>query len=183
MRIIFILLGLALLHSTVLSNDIFEKSSQQKVRGKITSYEKLDGAVIQFDNNNKLSSLIESKKEKSNKIQSNKKMLNPQKFYFHRADTKTYVSTDLKQWRLATDESITESGRVNVVPRKFEITPNPVTDFLNIQGLDGQRFEIYSIFGLKVMEGKSQWKIDVSVLPSGIYIIRTAGYFSKFIKI
>jgi len=182
MKTIYILLALAIMQGTLLSNDIFEDGANKKVRSKIVSYEKLDGTVIQFDNNNKLSSMLESNQEKSNRIQASEKKIKPQKYYYQRADGNTYVSSDLKQWQLASEDNQSELSVV-VSTKKFEITPNPVTDFLNIQGLDGQRYEIYSIFGLKVMEGKSQWKIDVSMLPPGIYIIKTASHFSKFIKI
>ena len=179
MKTIIIIIVIAISFSTANSKDRFE-SSPGKARNKVTSFEKLDGSVINFDKNNKLSNVIETKKVAANHIQSKKRKNSIDKYYYHRANNITYVSNDLKDWKPVSDDHQTES---NTASQKYEITPNPVRDYINVQGLDGENFEIYSIYGLKVMSGTCQWKIDVSILPSGIYIIRTANYFSKFIKL
>jgi hypothetical protein len=70
-----------------------------------------------------------------------------------------------------------------VTDKSIIITPNPVIDYLNIQGLSGQKYEIYSMFGLKVLEGEYHSKIAISNLPSGIYLLKTSQNFNKFIKI
>jgi hypothetical protein len=179
MKTIIIIIVISISFSTANSKDRFE-SSPGKARNKVTSFEKLDGSIINFDKNNKLSSVIETKKVAANRIQSKKRKNYIGKYYYHRANNITYVSNDLKDWKpLSEDNQIVSNSTV----QRYAITPNPVRDYINLQGLDGENFEIYSIFGLKVMNGTCQWKIDVSILPSGIYLIRTADYFSIFIKI
>lgn len=69
----------------------------------------------------------------------------------------------------------------------FEITPNPVYDYLHINGDEIESFQIYNI-GLQLIEPfLSSIPIDVSSLPSGLYIIEILKKdgnkeFTRFIK-
>tara|TARA_B110000046_G_C12996188_1_gene400108 strand:- start:122 stop:697 length:576 start_codon:yes stop_codon:yes gene_type:complete len=62
----------------------------------------------------------------------------------------------------------------------YTIYPNPVTNILTIEGLNGTA-EIYNLTGKKVMDINSSI-IDVSNLPKGEYIIKTGESSSTFIK-
>lgn len=64
------------------------------------------------------------------------------------------------------------------------ISPNPSTDFISIPSLPGERVEIYSQLGVKVLEATTgEENIDVSSLPAGVYFIRSGGIAGKFVKI
>ena len=68
------------------------------------------------------------------------------------------------------------------------VTPNPVVDMLTLRGADalvGSEINVYSIDGqnkLRISEWNGE-SIDVSDLPSGIYIINTQSKNLKFVKL
>ncbi len=56
---------------------------------------------------------------------------------------------------------------------KIQIFPNPVTDFINISGIDnGLSFQIYTIDGRLVKSEMFDSRIDVSKLVSGGYVLK-----------
>lgn len=63
--------------------------------------------------------------------------------------------------------------------------PTIVKDFLvlNSMGLEGQKIEIYSILGYKVIETEFRNLIDIKNLSAGVYTIKIGNLFAKFIKI
>ena len=65
----------------------------------------------------------------------------------------------------------------------FNISPNPVTNFLQINSLQLGRIEIFSAIGTKVIETDWQERIDVSGLSPGMYFVKIGDKVSKFIKI
>lgn len=79
-------------------------------------------------------------------------------------------------------ESITGSSADVIV------TPNPVVDMITLRGADefvGSEINVYSIDGqnkLRISEWNGE-SIDVSYLPSGIYIINTQSKNLKFVKL
>ncbi len=73
--------------------------------------------------------------------------------------------------------------------QKFNIYPNPVTNFLTIdQNISSNVFLKYSIndiLGKTILEGKldvSNSKIDISSINNGIYFIKVNNQSSKFVK-
>jgi len=54
----------------------------------------------------------------------------------------------------------------------IQIYPNPVNDLLNVNSRDNFEFEVSSISGEILFEGKNETKIDISELPSGIYLFK-----------
>ncbi|MCL2651310.1 MAG: T9SS type A sorting domain-containing protein, partial [Candidatus Azobacteroides sp.] len=76
--------------------------------------------------------------------------------------------------------------RVNADMNKPVVYPNPVRDMLNIQNVDqNAQVEVFTISGAKIIQNRGT-SIDVSSIPSGIYVIRintgTEVYTSKFVK-
>lgn len=63
---------------------------------------------------------------------------------------------------------------------KYNIYPNPASDILIIEGLEGVA-EIFSLNGKKVMEA-SLSTVDIKDLSKGTYIIKIGEYNSSFIK-
>jgi hypothetical protein len=74
--------------------------------------------------------------------------------------------------------SIIDENRENIV-----IYPNPVVDYLFINGLSGsQNYQIYSQLGQIITEGKleNSNQIDLSRLATGIYFVQLSGNTSPF---
>ncbi len=63
---------------------------------------------------------------------------------------------------------------------KFSVYPNPATDILTVEGLNGIA-EIFDVNGKKVMDVTSV-KVNVSTLAKGTYIIKTEDFKTIFIK-
>ena len=70
--------------------------------------------------------------------------------------------------------------------KQIRVFPNPVTNIINISGLDTIRdYTIYTVLGKEVKKGKvSQYeKIEVSDLEKGLYLLKLSnGKTMKFIK-
>ena len=64
------------------------------------------------------------------------------------------------------------------------ISPNPTSDFINIQFKNAADFktEIYDIVGKQIGNFKNTNQIDVSNFNSGIYIIKITDFESKTVK-
>lgn len=69
---------------------------------------------------------------------------------------------------------------------KFEIIPNPVTEFIRLSDIDFKTSELIQIFSLdgnQVMQIEAQDCIDVRGLPAGIYFLKINGNVYKFVKL
>lgn len=79
-------------------------------------------------------------------------------------------------------------GIQEVSKGKIQIFPNPVSDFIQISGInDGQIMQIYNIDGRLISSEIFNSKINVSQLPSGVYVLkittrRTESHEFKFVK-
>ncbi len=66
---------------------------------------------------------------------------------------------------------------------KMAVFPNPVRDLLYIKGLKNtEQFEIYSIDGKQILDGKTSNMINVRSLPAGFYLLKVDRQTFKFIK-
>lgn len=66
------------------------------------------------------------------------------------------------------------------VTTTLSVYPNPATDFINVTGIGN--YTIYDIYGMAIgiyHDGK----IDISNLPSGIYLLKSGNEFVKVVKI
>jgi hypothetical protein len=72
------------------------------------------------------------------------------------------------------------AGVNNSTKPQIQISPNPVKQFLSVQNAS-YPIEIYSMFGQKVRSHFTNSPIDLSELPNGIYILKSAGQFQKLI--
>ena len=83
---------------------------------------------------------------------------------------------------------INESSVESLIKSKLLVTPNPVRDDLVIKGAESVKdaeLNLYSITGNHIMRINS-WNgesIDVSHLPTGIYIINLNSETIKFVKL
>ncbi len=64
----------------------------------------------------------------------------------------------------------------------LSVNPNPATDFINISSDIGNKVEIYSVLGEKLIISNDKNRIDVSFLPTGIYFLKTGEKINKFVK-
>jgi hypothetical protein len=62
----------------------------------------------------------------------------------------------------------------------FKIYPTVVTDFLNIETMDNQDFQIINGIGQIVMTGQTLQRLSVSHLPKGSYIFKVGAQQAKF---
>ena len=64
------------------------------------------------------------------------------------------------------------------------VFPNPASHLLNISGLNGKSYEVYSMAGQRVIKTSAEKTLDLTPLQSGIYILRTMeGQIIRFNKI
>jgi hypothetical protein len=75
-----------------------------------------------------------------------------------------------------------ESQTIN---EKINIYPNPATDFLIVENLNNSRYSIINSFGQQITAGtlyRDTEKIDVSLIPAGIYFFTSDGnHFYKIV--
>ncbi|MEL6634009.1 MAG: T9SS type A sorting domain-containing protein, partial [Bacteroidota bacterium] len=67
-----------------------------------------------------------------------------------------------------------------------DVYPNPVQDYVQVQGLLGPAdYEVYQLEGKKVLEGQSiDHRLDVSTLSPGIYLLKVqVGRQSQTLKL
>lgn len=63
---------------------------------------------------------------------------------------------------------------------RLNFYPNPVTNMVYFE--NASDYEIYTILGKKLLEGKNAIEVDVSMLSSGLYLVKTPYGFNKMIK-
>jgi hypothetical protein len=74
------------------------------------------------------------------------------------------------------------SGISNYTNQIIQVYPNPVKDILRVSGI-GYRVTVYNYLGEKVMERELvDGQINVSSLPTGIYILKTEEGIARFVK-
>ncbi|MDB4089546.1 T9SS type A sorting domain-containing protein [Flavobacteriales bacterium] len=60
--------------------------------------------------------------------------------------------------------------------------PNPAQNSIAINGIDDDYFEIYSVNGVKKLEGIYSNEINISAFSSGVYFLKVSGQTIKFVK-
>ncbi len=78
----------------------------------------------------------------------------------------------------AEDEAGCLLGIEESMPDKLKIYPNPVKTVLTLQIVNTGSFVLYDLFGKVLLEGmyeRGQNSIELSFLPSGIYILKVTG--------
>jgi hypothetical protein len=85
---------------------------------------------------------------------------------------------------LSKDQPTTFVGVNELDSQVFSISPNPVMDLLNIEGLNGaeENYSVIDLTGREYSTGKTTGKIDLSALPSGTYFLTIGHSNIKFIK-
>ncbi|MFN6093187.1 MAG: T9SS type A sorting domain-containing protein [Bacteroidota bacterium] len=82
------------------------------------------------------------------------------------------------------NNSIAESQPENLT---IKVYPNPVSDFLNIESIAGQKIDLYTLQGSLMHSftiGSGLTKIDLSNLSSGVYYLKsTSNHVTKVVKL
>lgn len=65
----------------------------------------------------------------------------------------------------------------------ISLFPNPVSDFINIISDAGNKVEIYSVLGEKLIISEDKNRIDVSGLLPGVYFVKIGDRVEKFVKL
>ncbi|MDP4663090.1 MAG: T9SS type A sorting domain-containing protein [Salibacteraceae bacterium] len=84
----------------------------------------------------------------------------------------------------------TPEGTEEIAEAQFSVFPNPAKDILNVKMTHAaivDNISIYSLGGKLLMSKKNATQMDVSQLPSGVYMIKTdvfgKSFLKKFVKI
>lgn len=99
------------------------------------------------------------------------------------------VQFNYEQQIIQRNSSVTKDTSILAVnsseKEMVKIYPNPVKDHLIISGIkDKESFEIYTLDGKQIKTGNfsADKKIDVNILPKGVYLLKVANQNLKFIK-
>ncbi len=74
----------------------------------------------------------------------------------------------------ATNEALNPTSIDDFDLDSFTVYPNPTTGKLNLGGMEAKRVEVNSLTGQKVAVFENTSRIDISNLPSGVYILKVA---------
>ncbi len=100
-------------------------------------------------------------------------------------------AVSISNYTVFTSMPTAQCGTINIVPEVelpvFSISPNPVSNILNITDLEPEQIVITDIFGKVVLEQRENTsQINVQMLPPGLYMVRLNSrnrtFVSKFIK-
>ncbi len=90
----------------------------------------------------------------------------------HKSSTWTFVEEVSCSTILSTENE-------NIIDNSLKAFPNPTNNILNLS--NSSNYQIFDTFGMELLNGNGD-KIDVSKLPSGIYLIKLGFHLSKFVK-
>lgn len=158
--------------------DLFEQNVEvNKNKVRVASFEKLSGAKVEFNSLEKEALLLNNTGKGNSTLKASNSQIS--KFVVHRANSNTYETKDFKTWTKAkNDEYVNEQPALKQKPG---VVVN--NNELIISGAYGQEYEIYSILGLLLSQGKVEAKsIDISVLNPGLYVLVVNKEVSKFLK-
>ena len=113
-----------------------------------------------------------------NKLLKNKKY---NTYYFRNEKQVVFQSRDCRNWKETSTQNENVFGNDNI-NQPIIINPNPATDKSEINGFIGKDYEIYTLYGLKIQEGKLNKIIDIENLTRGIYFLKIENKIQKFIK-
>jgi hypothetical protein len=66
---------------------------------------------------------------------------------------------------------------------RYSISPNPVKDILNVDGVKlMSEYTIYSVAGKQLLTGIYTVPVDLGSLSSGVYFLSINGQIARFIK-
>lgn len=99
-----------------------------------------------------------------------------------------YEDSDTKLIPITRNCSTVLSGLFDVVDaeKRLKIYPNPVKDaFLSVdtEGVEWKEFTIYNLLGQPVIRGKGRENIDVSLLETGVYVLKIGVQKAIFTKL
>jgi hypothetical protein len=74
------------------------------------------------------------------------------------------------------------TGITELTPESIAVWPNPATNVLYLDIVDGTTVSIFDMTGRRVMQGRYEGQLDVSNMTPGLYAIKAEGYTVKFVK-
>ena len=97
----------------------------------------------------------------------------------------SYGTTSGNNYRIYTiDYQVTDPtvGIEEQTANSVAIWPNPATDVLYLDIMDGETISIFDMTGRMVMQQRYEGKVDVSDLASGIYTVKAEYFTIRFVK-
>jgi hypothetical protein len=96
------------------------------------------------------------------------------------------LTMDLQNESFATPASDLQVDGVEALGSKspvVEVYPIPSTDIVNVKGLDGQTYDVYSIAGQRIIKDSNDQVLDISGFQDGTYLLRASdGQIVRFVK-
>lgn len=157
-----------------LADDMFEHKSQKMIN-KITSYQRINGELIDFVNvKNELYKLSEQKPKDKMKVN----------YIYHRLDNTAYKSEDLQHWQKLNSDEIIHQTTTPIKKPQLIIYPKLVDNSFEFDANEDTKFTVYSAYGFQVYEGTiKDGMIDLSKLTAGLYLIQINNNIIKINKI
>lgn len=97
----------------------------------------------------------------------------------------SYGTTSGNNYRIYTiDYQVTDPtvGIEEQTANSVAIWPNPATDVLYLDVINGETISVFDMTGRMVMQQRYEGKVDVSDLSSGIYTVKTKDFTVRFVK-
>ena len=81
------------------------------------------------------------------------------------------------------DYQVTDpTGIAELTLENIAVWPNPATNVLYLDIVDGTTVSVFDMTGRRVMQGRYEGQLDVSNMTPGLYAIKAEGYTVKFVK-
>jgi hypothetical protein len=74
------------------------------------------------------------------------------------------------------------TGITELTSESIAVWPNPATNVLYLDIVDGTTVSVFDMTGRRVMQGRYEGQLDVSNMTPGLYAIKAEGYTVKFVK-
>ena len=74
------------------------------------------------------------------------------------------------------------TGITELTSESIAVWPNPATNVLYLDIVDGTTVSVFDMTGRRVMQGRYEGQLDVSNMTPGLYAIKAEGYIVKFVK-
>lgn len=118
----------------------------------------------------------------------------PREGYVFANDTKVYYNGDSTifelgtifgsdYWAFTIDFFVTNpSGVVEQPQNSHAVWPNPTSDMLHLEGMEGETVCVYDVKGNLVLQKPYAKELNVSDLTPGVYTVKVANRWIKFLK-
>jgi hypothetical protein len=92
------------------------------------------------------------------------------------------MNGNFRSWTINYQVNDPSSVNEQTAEQRLTIKPNPTSDMLYLEGMDGEMVSVYDNTGRMVLQERYNNHLDVSALPQGVYALKVAEKTVKFVK-